>query len=408
MERRYSIIESVGPHVEDVHNYRDLEKHHPTWQEDHKRRHYGTIDGEREEYVPSPSGERMVSKDFVLKVDDDANVDVPAPVTGHVRRSPRLDRWGTVEIYDSADKDARLIARVRHMQPIHVVDGEHVDVGQPLGRQGRKAPANAKVGLHTHMDIAESHLEDFKQYLGALASGAIRPDRTVVQAGHTTAHPGLSHGHLQAPDSMLAQGAHGRAVEQLQQSLHDLGYRPPQERPTTGHFDSATRRAVEQFQREHGLHVDGVVGKDTRAVFAAIEANPFINKWHPHHALYLQALHGIHAEETRRQIPHGQYSQRLAGTVAVDAVRHGLTRIDRIDFTTDGRLVRAVQVSSICDVPGLNTMTNLIATERGIRQPLSDSHAQARALSPQQLQPEQAVSTHVLPPPVHAGLGRSH
>lgn len=179
MARKYEVSESVGKSWEQVDSYESIEKHHPTWIEDLKKRKYDDIDGSREEYVESPSRQRMVSKDFVLSVEGSALVDVPSPVSGYVRRTPRLDRWGTVEIYNRLGEDAELIARVRHMEPIHVQNGQKIEYGQLLGRQGSKAPPGVRVGLHTHMDFNEWQLNYFREYIQDLDSGAITPDGRV-------------------------------------------------------------------------------------------------------------------------------------------------------------------------------------------------------------------------------------
>lgn len=389
MERKYTIIESVGSHLERVRSYEDLEKHHPTWKEDHARRHYATIDGEREEYAISPSGERMISKDFVLKVDGSANVAVPSPVAGYVRRSDRMDRWGTVEIYDGKEPDARLVARIRHMQPIHVSDGDRVEAGQSLGVQGRKAPG--KVGLHTHMDIAESHLGDFKRYIHDLDSGAITPTTHGNRTTGTTAkavRPAEQHA--------LSLGVTGPEVRDLQRSLHNLGFpgRDGQPLRVDGDFGANTESAVRAFQRDHGLRVDGVAGKDTLRVLALTQANPFADKGHPQHALYTQALAQVHAAEATRGIVHGRHSENLAGSLTVAAVHAGLQRIDRVEFNREGCLARGVQVSALRDEPGLNRSTAAVDTHAAIRQPLQASSQQAREILP--LVPAPAVADHRL------------
>ncbi|MCL1635402.1 hypothetical protein M2650_12300 [Luteimonas sp. SX5] len=173
MSKKYSISESVGAGWEPVENYESLEKHHPTWPEDPERRNYSQIDGSREEFVYSSSRDRLVSKDFVLSVDGNPSVDIPSPVSGFVKRSARLDRWGAVEIYDSQGDDAKILARVLHMNPIRVTDGEKIEYGQLLGQQSNKAPI--KIGVHTHMDFNEWHLNQFREYLHDLDSGAITP-----------------------------------------------------------------------------------------------------------------------------------------------------------------------------------------------------------------------------------------
>jgi hypothetical protein len=60
---------------------------------------------------------------------------------------------------------------------------------------------------------------------------------------------------------VLSAGASGSDVETLQRILVAKGYRPLE---ATGSFDSATKQAVERFQRDARLSVDGVVGPKTR------------------------------------------------------------------------------------------------------------------------------------------------
>lgn len=52
----------------------------------------------------------------------------------------------------------------------------------------------------------------------------------------------------------LGPGSSGPTVSALQRALHIH---------VTGHYDSATTRAVKSFQRAHGLSVDGVAGPQT-------------------------------------------------------------------------------------------------------------------------------------------------
>ena len=70
----YKIVESVGSGVQHVHDYEDIERHHPS-RGNERGRVYGTVNGEREEllgnYAGTPTvsrdGDYYVSKDFVLQ-----------------------------------------------------------------------------------------------------------------------------------------------------------------------------------------------------------------------------------------------------------------------------------------------------------------------------------------------------
>jgi len=206
-------------------------------------------------------------------------------------------------------------------------------------------------------------------------------------------------------DRVLHQSNGGHNAQELQQMLSRLGYRNPDGSilSVDGDFGPNTRHAVESFQREHGLSVDGVAGKDTLAMVAATQANPFTNPYHPHHALYQQALHQVHAEESRRHIHPGRHSERLAGALTVQVVRDGLARIDRVELNDTGHLVRAVQVSPIRDEPGLNRTTDPIATQQASQQPLHHSSDLAQHMPAIQQHPHPVQQHQAVPQHLHAG-----
>ena len=58
----------------------------------------------------------------------------------------------------------------------------------------------------------------------------------------------------------LKYGSKGNDVREVQELLRDLGY---YSRSIDGYFGKYTRRGALRFQREHGLKVDGIVGKIT-------------------------------------------------------------------------------------------------------------------------------------------------
>jgi hypothetical protein len=204
------------------------------------------------------------------------------------------------------------------------------------------------------------------------------------------------HGIQVLTDTTLHPGDHNPQVQSLQQLLSRLGYRDPNGHPLAadGDFGRNTEHAVRAFQRDHGLQVDGVAGLATFAVVDAIQANPFTSRHHPHHALYEQSLRQVHAEESRRQIQHGPHSEVLAGALTVEATRHGMTRIDRVELNDTGTLVRAVQVSPLRDEPGLNRTTDPITTQQATHTPLSQSSEQARQAVAGR-QPHQEAERHV-------------
>jgi lysozyme len=76
------------------------------------------------------------------------------------------------------------------------------------------------------------------------------------------------------PVTLLRRGSSGREVEQLQQQLRRLG----SNLAVDGVFGPATEEAVRQFQSQHGLAVDGVVGLQTRDKLFGGEASPAVAK----------------------------------------------------------------------------------------------------------------------------------
>ncbi len=62
--------------------------------------------------------------------------------------------------------------------------------------------------------------------------------------------------------TLLQRGNHSDDVEALQEALHAAGYRIDAD----GHFGPRTEQVVRQFQQQHGLRVDGIVGPRTAAL----------------------------------------------------------------------------------------------------------------------------------------------
>lgn len=71
-----------------------------------------------------------------------------------------------------------------------------------------------------------------------------------------------------APAS-LKYGSQGSEVSRLQQRLKDLGYYSGQ---VDGKFGNGTRTALKQFQQQHGLTADGILGSRTSALLYSDEA----------------------------------------------------------------------------------------------------------------------------------------
>lgn len=76
--------------------------------------------------------------------------------------------------------------------------------------------------------------------------------------------PAAGRGMTPRGDDMLRRGDRGEAVKELQRSLTAAGYPVAQD----GAFGPATAGAVERFQTESGLGVDGIAGPATLAALA--------------------------------------------------------------------------------------------------------------------------------------------
>lgn len=179
-------------------------------------------------------------------------------------------------------------------------------------------------------------------------------------------------------DDQLRQGEKGPAITTVQQRLADLGYRGKDGKPlgVDGDFGVHTLFALQAFQREHALEGRGVAGPRTEAALDRAERALMSHPSHPQHALYAQVLDRVHAEERAKGIAPGHHSARIAAALAVECLREGITRVDRVELNREVTLVRGVQVSPVRDEPGLNRATDPISAVQASRQTLLESSEQ--------------------------------
>lgn len=175
----------------------------------------------------------------------------------------------------------------------------------------------------------------------------------------------------------LNPGDDGPAVRALQRRLAELGYHGGDGKPLalTGHFGSDTMTALQAFQREHGLEGKGIFGPKTQAALCEAEKQLVTHPGHPRHALFLQVLAKVAEAEKARGMPVGPHSERVSAALAVECIRKGLDRIDRVEINRDGTLVRAVR-----DIPGHAESglgaTDMISLSRAATQPIIESSRQ--------------------------------
>ncbi|HEV2681065.1 MAG TPA: peptidoglycan-binding domain-containing protein [Rhodanobacter sp.] len=180
----------------------------------------------------------------------------------------------------------------------------------------------------------ESRAERFDEAMGTLklSPATKAPSHTSDKAG-----------------SVLKQGAHGAAVHELQADLAKLGYTGDDGKPlkADGHFGPDTRHAVERFQHDHHLEVDGIVGLKTLKALDHVQsknaAPNLATPKNPDHALYQQALAGVHMLDANLGRKPDQQSDQLAAGLVVAAKREGMTKIDNVMLSEDGSRAFAVQ-----------------------------------------------------------------
>jgi Putative peptidoglycan-binding domain-containing protein len=205
-------------------------------------------------------------------------------------------------------------------------------------------------------DLHESLKERFaneKASLDKLADA----DKVLKDHGVTVEHKGRAqaaspatpnHGdHVQHAGTLRLKD-HSDQVHDLQARLAALGYRGVDGKPLTpdSDFGANTKHAVEAFQRDHHLKVDGIVGKQTlSAIDQAQQKPPASLSDHAHvgNGLYSQALKGVHAIDAQQGRTPDQLSTNLAGSLALKSHTEGLSRIDHVLLSDDARTAYAVQ-----------------------------------------------------------------
>ncbi|ETC87695.1 carboxypeptidase [Xanthomonas hortorum pv. carotae str. M081] len=209
-------------------------------------------------------------------------------------------------------------------------------------------------------------------------------------------------------DGKLEQGERGESVKQLQGQLAQLGATGRDGKPLhpDGDFGANTKHAVEQFQREHGLQVDGVVGRQTQAALgqalsqhtakqaeqtvaptapAQISSPLLSDPRHPDNAMYNGAVSKLEALGERGGFSNRQELQQAAGQIVFEAKVSGLQRIDHVVPNKSGDGFFAVQ-GEMTD-PAMQRV--FVDRAQAQNQPLEHSSRQAVEESQRQAQQTQ-------------------
>jgi muramidase (phage lysozyme) len=166
-------------------------------------------------------------------------------------------------------------------------------------------------------------------------------------------------------DGVFKQGEHGQAVRSMQEKLSGLGYTGTDGKPLVadGDFGQNTRQAVERFQRDQGLTVDGKAGPKTlEALAAAVQAREpattadtpaapsMADPGHPDHARYRDTLEKLQTLEQQRAqgglsalFADRQQMENAAGQVVFESRVSGMNQVDSVVARLDGQGLFAVQ-----------------------------------------------------------------
>ncbi|UXA53703.1 peptidoglycan-binding protein [Xanthomonas prunicola] len=191
--------------------------------------------------------------------------------------------------------------------------------------------------------------------------------RDGVDLKHSVTSGSTSHQVSKSNDGKLEQGERGEQVKQLQGQLAQLGAVGRDGKPlhADGDFGGNTKYAVEQFQREHGLQIDGVAGQQTQAALAkaltqvaakqpehtAAPAAPaqaassplLSDPRHPDNAMYNGAVSKLEALGERGGFANRKELEQAAGQIVFESKVSGLQRIDHVVPNKSGDGFFAVQ-----------------------------------------------------------------
>lgn len=339
----------------------------------------------------------LIKKDFMLEDSrlptgpGSRELDVPSPVAGVIGTVNA--RSGLVDVLDREGGD--VIARIRHMAPIHVQTGDRVEYGQAIGVQSDQATG----AIHVHMEVDSRYYQQYENYIGDLVDGrlAIDPER---RAGGVERPPVID-------DGTLRIGESSGVVGQVQAALNAQGFLGSDHQPLQedGVYRLSMQAAVLNFQRANGLPQTGDIDPATLQQIAPRifpqEVNGQRNEALPGY-LNLQSAapseNSLHrqAEDAMRRLETGlgrnydSNSARMAASAACLAADSGLSRIDHIVLSCASGSVR--QGENLFVVQGeLGDPAHSRAhmkTDDAIARPIEHSLAQLQSLDEARQQQE--------------------
>jgi putative chitinase len=262
---------------------------------------------------------------------------IHSPISGEVTFVG--GQYGTIKIRDADGNSHEIL----HTQSQTVKVGQHIEVGDEIGHMGGRGPKGSQQyaqHVHYQMKDAHGHAVNPEEFWRNRSPGHAQPGHTAPHdAPHATSTP-TSH-------TALRHGDKSDHVKSIQGQLNRLGYHDEHGRALVpdGDFGGHTKAAVERFQKDHGLQVDGVVGKDTLgAIQAAERKGPNLdNAAHADNPLYRQTQSAVHKLDAQQGRTPDHVSDRLAAAGTVAARKEGMIRVDAAVLNNDGSKVYFVQ-----------------------------------------------------------------
>ncbi|WP_018923087.1 peptidoglycan-binding protein [Salsuginibacillus kocurii] len=217
---------------------------------DHKYLTYDDITGSYGERTSEAV--KQFQRDYGLPVDGVAQASTLKAMTQHLNVKTETDE-DDVEPVDEA-KDPTPTVKTTEEPPTSSVQSEAEkppssveNEPEPGAEENEPAPSSAKEEAGTTTEHAQTN-------------------EPAVQSSSSAALPA---------STVLQPGMENRKVKQLQRQLNEEGYFTHE---ATGYYGRITSQAVRDFQRTHGLQVDGLAGPETlsalRAVAAADNSEP--------------------------------------------------------------------------------------------------------------------------------------
>ncbi|WP_305805217.1 XVIPCD domain-containing protein [Stenotrophomonas sp. YIM B06876] len=175
-------------------------------------------------------------------------------------------------------------------------------------------------------------------------------------------------------DGVLRKGERGESVRELQQMLRAQGIRDKHghELCVDADYGNRTVDAVQEFQRNHGLQADGIAGPAALGKLRALSQSQeqgvalMSDPAHPGNRLFQQAMGRLEALAPQAGFHNRRALENTAGQIALEAQASGLSRIDHVVSSQDGKGLIAVQGEM--NDPAMRRV--LVERDEAVQQPL--------------------------------------